>query len=101
MDLTNKGVDIGRGLKRAEKFHCSVEQLTTEGWLFRVQSATTTGRWYLVELILSGDRILGRCDCLAGLNSTVCHHLASACQTMIDTNEAVAAVLEPKVDYVA
>ena len=77
--------DLNRAILRAERLETKAQLLVSDGHLFRVQSATTSGRWYLVELFYNSDgEVIASCDCLAGQALTVCHHIAAAAQNLID-----------------
>jgi len=93
INLTPKAAEISRATARAEKLNCRVEPLITEGFLFRVQSASIAGRWYVVEVVMVDGRVLGSCDCLAGQRGYVCHHLGAACQTLLASDQAIAEML--------
>jgi hypothetical protein len=82
--------DVIRARERAQKLHTQAQLLVSDGHLFRVQSATTAGRWYLVEIFLNADgEVIASCDCLAGQALHVCHHIASACQNFLDVEDAI------------
>jgi hypothetical protein len=90
INLTAHKEDVHRAHSRALKLHTQAQLLVSDGHLFRVQSATIAGRWYLVEIFLNAENeVIASCDCLAGQALTVCHHIAAAAQNFIDVEDAV------------
>jgi hypothetical protein len=90
INLSSHGDDVKRARDRALRLHTQAQMLVSDGHLFRVQSATTAGRWYLVEIFLNSEgEVIASCDCLAGQALTVCHHIAAAAQNFIDVEDAI------------
>jgi hypothetical protein len=90
INLTAHRDDLTRARDRAVKLKTKAQLLVSDGHLFRVQSATISGRWYLVELFLNSEGdVIASCDCLAGQALHVCHHIASAAQNFIDTEDVI------------
>lgn len=88
INLSSHADDVRRARVRAERLHIEAQLLVSDGHLFRVQSATTTGRWYLVEIFLNSDgEVIASCDCLAGQALRVCHHIAAAAERFVDIEE--------------
>jgi hypothetical protein len=95
INLNSHVDDVIRARARAVKFQTKAQLLVSDGHLFRVQSATTAGRWYLVELFLNSDgEVIASCDCLAGQALCVCHHIAAAAQNLVGTDDQIKEVEE-------
>jgi hypothetical protein len=91
--------DLRRAHARSQKLATRAQLLVSDGHLFRVASATTAGRWYLVEIFYNSDgEIIASCDCLAGQALTVCHHIAAAAQNFIDTENETESMAEEAVN---
>jgi len=90
INLSSHAEDVKRARTRALRLHTQAQLLVSDGHLFRVQSATTAGRWYLVEIFLNGDgEVIASCDCLAGQALAVCHHIAAAAQNFVDQDDVI------------
>jgi hypothetical protein len=88
INLNSHVDDVIRARARAAKLHTQAQLLVSDGHLFRVQSATTAGRWYLVELFLNSDgEVIASCDCVAGQALRICHHVAAAAKSLVDTDD--------------
>ena len=95
INLSSHADDVKRARTRALRLHTEAQLLVSDGQLFRVQSATTAGRWYLVELFLNSDgEVIASCDCLAGRAMRVCHHICAAANSLIDTDDEIKEIEE-------